>query len=235
MYQLFLIFFGILLFGSDPVSADNLKQAEQFRAEQFRAEQLRKEGLEYRSQGDLKSAIAALGQSVSLAPSDPNGYVILGWTQHLAGMSESAANSLWQAIWLKPQLVAAANALGIVYLVSGELDTAILIHQWAGFWQPNNEIAYYNLSLAYQQQRQFGLAIAYAKLAAKLEPQNPHPLVSLAISHWEDQDQINAKTAFQAAINLDSRYSDRQFLDFLNEAGFNSAQILTAKSVLDTL
>jgi tetratricopeptide (TPR) repeat protein len=195
-------------------------------------QEYRQQGLAYRSQGDFQGAIAALTQSVNLAPADSGGYLILGWTQHLAGESEAAAKSLWRAIWLKPQLVEAANALGIVYLVRGELNTAILTHQWAGFFKAKNEIASYNLSLAYQQQREFPLAIAYAKIAINLEPKNPHPLVSLSISHWEDGDQISAKSNFQAAIDLDSRYRDPQFLDFLNESGFSTAQILTAKSVL---
>jgi Flp pilus assembly protein TadD len=156
----------------------------------------------------------------------------LGWTQHLAGEGEAAAKTLWQAIALKPRLVEAANALGIVYLVRGELSSAILTHQWATHLKANNEIAAYNLSLAYQLEKEFGLAIAYAKIAIDLEPQNPHPLISLAISHWEDGNSVEAKLAFQRAINLDSRYRNSQFLDFLQEAGFSNAQILTALAVL---
>jgi len=217
--SLFLLFFITFLLSPNLVNAKN-------------ATDYRQEGLAYRSQGNLPAAIASLSQAVNLAPGDSNNYVILGWTQHLAGENTTAAKTLWQAIWLKPQLVEAANALGIVYLVRGELSSAILTHQWAGYLKANNEIAYYNLSLAYQLEKEFALAIAYAKLAIKLEPQNPHPLVSLAISHWADSNPTEAKLAFQQAINLDARYRSSQFLDFLQEAGFSSGQIAQAKEIL---
>ena len=75
------------------------------------------------------------------------GRVNLGWTQHLAGQENAAAQSLLQAIYRDPSSVPAFNALGIVYLVSGKLNAASdCSHLEPQFLQPEDEIAYYNLS-----------------------------------------------------------------------------------------
>ncbi|MDX1976218.1 MAG: tetratricopeptide repeat protein [Pseudanabaenaceae cyanobacterium bins.68] len=193
----------------------------------------RQQGLDYRSQGDFDQAITALEQAVQLEPQHLSGLVLLGWTQHLAGKGTQAAQTLWQALFQQPAFPETANALGIVYLVRGELNAAILVHEWAKLLKPNNEIAHYNLSLSYQLIGQIPLAIAHGKIAAQLEPQNPHPLISLAVSHWQDQNRVAAIAAYQTAINLDSRYGQREFLNQLTQAGFNSSQIAIAQMISD--
>lgn len=195
----------------------------------------REQGLAYRAVGDLNQAIAALERSVELEPQNLQGLILLGWTQHLAGKGVEAAQVLWRALLQQPNLTEAANALGIVYLVRGELEVAILLHEWANLVRPNNEIAHYNLSLSYQLTAQIPLAIAHGKIAAELEPQNPHPLISLAVSYWQDQNSTAAVSAYKAALNLDQRYYQPDFVDQLNQAGFNSSQIAIAKVILDQL
>ncbi|CAN1209004.1 tetratricopeptide repeat protein [Tumidithrix helvetica PCC 7403] len=196
------------------------------------AEQYREMGLVYRRQEKLSEAIAALQKAVELDPKDVSGRVILGWTQHLAGKEEEAATSLWGAIYLKPHTVEAFNALGIVYLVQGSLPHAVMVHSWAALLKPDNEIAYYNLSLAYHRQQQYDLAIANAVRAADLEPSNPHPLVALAIAHWDAGDRVAARKAYRDALRVDGRYSSAAFLDYLKEAGFSPEQIRISKQVL---
>jgi tetratricopeptide (TPR) repeat protein len=195
----------------------------------------RQKGLTYRSQKLYPQAIAALEKSVQLAPQDINGKIILGWTFHLAGQSKQAERSLIQAAYINPFSVRAFNALGIVYLVRGDLGQAVIVHNWAGLIKSDNEIAYYNLSLAYQRLGFYDWAIATADIAIKLEPDNPHPLVSKAISLWDRGDQVLAKQIFRQAISLDSRYADSGFLDYLNEAGFSFAQIILSKRILKLL
>ncbi|MBD2775023.1 tetratricopeptide repeat protein [Iningainema tapete] len=182
-------------------------------------------GLSYRQQGRYTEAIAAMQKSVELEPENVQGRVNLGWTQHLAGKEKEAAQSLWQAIYLKPFSVPSYNALGIVYLVDGNLPAAVLVHTWAAILKPNNEIAYFNLSLALHQLKVYKLAILAANRAAILEPNNPHPLVASAIAYWDSGDKKTAKQVYTKAINLDSRYSDRTFLNHLKQAAFSSSQI----------
>jgi len=197
----------------------------------YRASQYRELGLSYQQQERYLLAIATMKKSVELDPENIVGRVNLGWAQHLAGQDDAAAESLVQAIYRDPVSVPAFNALGIVYLVSNKLAAAVVAHTWAATLQPDDEVAYYNLSLAFERLQQYTSAIATAKRAATLEPHNPHPLVALAISQWEQGDRYLAKLAYRKANALDSRYSDHSFLPYLKKAGFSQSQIQLADQI----
>lgn len=204
-------------------------------ADKQAADEYRQLGLTYRKQERFDDAIAALEQAVTLDPQNIDGRIILGWTQHLAKKYDAAAASLWEAIYRSPTSLQAFNAIGIVYLVRGDLPQSVVLHSWAAMLKTDNEIAHYNLSLAYQRLKQYDLAIAYAKNAIELEPTNPHPFVALAIAQWTSGNPPNAKKTFREAIGVDARYRSSEFLNFLNEAGFSNDQIQTAKQVLASL
>jgi tetratricopeptide (TPR) repeat protein len=221
------ITFALPVIANPKQNSSSVNQADRRAADEYR--QL---GLTYRKQERLDEAIAALQRSVTLDPNNLDGRIILGWTQHLAKKHDEAASSLWDAIYLSPTSLQAFNAIGIVYLVRGDLPQSVVLHSWAAILKDNNEIAHYNLSLAYQRLKQYDLAIAYAQKAIELEPTNPHPFVALAIARWSSGDLANAKKIFREAINVDSRYRSPEFLNFLNEAGFSNDQIQIAKQVL---
>ncbi|WP_017315534.1 tetratricopeptide repeat protein [Mastigocladopsis repens] len=189
-------------------------------------------GLFYRQQGRYSEAITAMQKSVKLEPENIMGRVNLGWTLHLAGNEQAAAQSLWEAIYQKPLYVPAYNALGIVYLVDSNLTAAVLVHTWAAILKPDNEIAYFNLSLALHRLQIYNLAIVTANRAAILEPNNPHPLVASAIAYWDSGNKETAKKVYTQAINLDSRYSNRNFLSHLKQAAFNQEQIKKTEQIL---
>lgn len=196
------------------------------------ASDYRQLGLAYREQGNFPEAIAALQKAVALDPDNLSGRVTLGWTQHLAGQDQAAAQTLQTNLNSDLTHVPTLNALGIIYLVNDDLAVAVLTHTWAALLAPANEIPYYNLSLAYQRLHQYDWAIENAQKAMQLEPDNPHPLVALAIAQWGKGDPAIAQQTYQQAIALDSRYADSAFLDFLNEAGFSPDQIELSKQVL---
>ncbi|MDX2242442.1 MAG: tetratricopeptide repeat protein [Leptolyngbyaceae cyanobacterium bins.302] len=195
----------------------------------------RQQGLNLRDQERYPEAIAALQKSVKLEPNNLSGRVLLGWTQHKAGQQAAATATLVAALTLNPFEVPTLNALGIVYLVDGKLSNAIASHSWAALLKSNNEIAYYNLSLAFERIQQYDWAIAAAQEAAKLEPGNPHPPVAAAIAHWGNGDTTQAQALFRQAIDLDARYNDPGFLTYLNEAGFSPDQIVKSQTVLASL
>ncbi|WP_421655937.1 tetratricopeptide repeat protein [Leptothermofonsia sp. ETS-13] len=199
------------------------------------AQEYRQMGLEYRNQERYPEAIAAFQKAVELEPDNLSGRVLLGWTQHRAGQTMEAADTLLQTFYLNPFDVPTLNALGIVYLVGGQLDSAVAAHGWAAILKPNNEIAYYNLSLAFERLKQYDWAVAAAREAAKLEPENPHPPVAEAIAHWGNGDHVIAQKSYQQAIELDLRYRDSTFLNYLNEAGFSPEQIQTSQQILQSL
>lgn len=192
-------------------------------------------GLRYRSQERYPEAIAAFQKSVELNPQNLSGRVLLGWTLHLSGQRDAAVAALGQVVQTDLANIPALNALGIVYLVRGDLFPAALTHTWAALLQPNNEIAYYNLSLAYHRLKLYPWAIAHGQEAARLESSNPHPLVALAIAHWDKGDRQAAQQAYRQALALDGRYGDRSFLAFLAEAGFSQDQIQVTEQVLASL
>ena len=190
----------------------------------------RARGINLRNQGQMEAAIAALVNAVDLDPTALDGYVILGWTQHLNDQRSAAIETLNAALQQESDYVPALNALGIVYLVDGQLEAAVTTHRQAQSLSPENEIAAYNLSLAYQRLREFEQAIAQAQLATDLEPQNPHKWVALAIAHHSNSEFELAQQAYAQAVQLDSRYRDRGFLSHLEQAGFSAEQIeLTAE------
>ena len=195
------------------------------------ANRLRQQGLQFREQGEYAAAIAALEQSTQLDPTQLSGYVILGWTLHLDQQPLKARQVLKSALRQDPHHVPALNALGIVYLVHGQLRAAVATHQLAAQIQLDNEIAHYNLSLAYHRLQRYDAAIAHAQTATQLEPENPHPWVALAIAHGAKQNAELAQQAYQRAINLDHRYRDSDFLNHLEQAGFSPAQLLATQTL----
>lgn len=195
------------------------------------AQAYRQRGLEARQQEDFETAIASMKTAVALAPQNVSGYVLLGWTQHLAGQRQDAITTLNQGLQHDEQYVPALNALGIAYLVNGDLEAAIATHTQAKTLNPDNEIAYYNLSLAYQRLPDLAEAIAHANRATELEPYNPHPWVALALAHWSNQDFAAAQSAYSQALQLDGRYYDAYHLEHLLRAGFSATQIEQVEAI----
>lgn len=202
-----------------------------FLADAQTAARYRQEGLAFRQQGDMERAIATLKIAVALDPRNPEGQVLLGWTQHLAGFTVPAVNALQTALNYSPEHVPALNALGIVYLVDGQLEAAVETHTRAAELEPDNEIAHYNLSLAYQRLGQTEQAIAAAQTATEFEPGNPHPWVALALAYWSAGDSTQAIANYRQALSLDSRYTSRDYLDHLAQAGFSQEQIETTAEI----
>lgn len=195
------------------------------------ASQARQLGLEYRNQERYDEAISELKKSVTLDPQNLSGHVILGWTLHLAGQRAEAKQALQQALIQDESHVPALNALGIVYLVDGDLEQAVKTHTQALELKPDNEIAHYNLSLAYHRLADYDQAISHAIRATELEPENPHPWVALSIIYWSQEETALAQQAYQQALALDERYYDAGFLSYLKQAGFSTPQIQTTNEV----
>ena len=199
------------------------------------AETYRQQGLSYRQQARYEEAIAALKTAVELDPEHVSGQVILGWTQHLAKQHEAAATTLVNAWQADPFAVSTANALGIVHLVQGHLTAAIVTHLWAAHLKPDNEIAYFNLSLAAHRIGYYEWAIELASRAAALEPYNPHPLIAGAIAQWANGNLQDAQRLYQQALSLNSHYGSVNGATSLDAAAFNAEQIQTAQRIVQRL
>ncbi len=199
------------------------------------AAKLRQLGLRYRQQGRYTDAIISLEEATSVEPENLSGQVLLGWTLHLGGREASAMKVLEQVLEKDANYIPALNALGIVYLVSGDLDKAVITHERAKEIRANNEIAYYNLTLAYQRLKKYDLAIARGKQATILEPTNPHPWVALALVYWGQGMKTQARQTYNRAVQLDSRYGQSKFLINLKQAGFSEEQIDNVREIVKIL
>ncbi|MBD2463856.1 tetratricopeptide repeat protein [Oscillatoria sp. FACHB-1407] len=199
------------------------------------ASDYRLQGLRLREQGRFPEAIAALQKSVDLEPENLSGRVTLGWTLHLANQGRQAAEILQANLQEQPFDVPTLNALGIVYLVNDDPVAAVFTHAKAALVKSDNEIAYYNLSLALQRLQHYDWAIATALKAIELEPDNPHPRVALAIAQWGQGKAAIAQATYRETINLDNRYQNLAHLEHLNQAGFSPAQIEETKAILESL
>ncbi|ASC70915.1 hypothetical protein XM38_018630 [Halomicronema hongdechloris C2206] len=189
------------------------------------AARYRRQGLAYRAAQQYDRAIATLQIATALDPDAVAGWVILGWTQHLAGDTRGAIATLQTALARIPEHVPALNALGIVYLVQGDLSAAVNTHQRAIALQPDNEVAHYNLSLAYDRLNRPQAAIQHAQTATQLAPDNPHHWLALALAQIAATQPAAAREAYQKAIRQDSRYRQADFLAHLSQAGFSTPQI----------
>lgn len=189
------------------------------------AEMYRQSGLKSRQQGNYTKAIQLFEKAAKLDPSNLSGRILWGWTLHLAEKETEAKDVLQQILVEDSNNIRALNALGIVHLVSGNLNDAVKAHQQAVSLNPKNEIAHYNLALAYQRLKEYEPALIHAKEATQLEPNNPHTWVAIALVYWDKGDKSQAKTMYKRAINLDPRYRQSSFLSHLKLAGLSEDQI----------
>ena len=195
------------------------------------AAKLRQQGLNYRQQSRFPDAIAALEEAVQLDPENISGRVLFGWTLHLAGKETEAAQALNEALIQDPEHVPALNALGIVYLVDAQLKSAVATHERAIELKPDNEIAHYNLALAYHRLEDYEPALDRGKQATILEPNNPHPWVAVALVYWSEGNRTEAQQAYRTAKQLDSRYQQSSYLSHLIQAGFTDEQIAIVEEI----
>ena len=195
------------------------------------AAKLRQQGLSYRQQSRFPDAIAALEEAVQLDPENIAGRVLFGWTLHLAGKEAEAAQALNDILIQDPEHIPALNALGIVYLVDGQLKSAVATHERAIKLKTGNEIAHYNLALAYHRLEDYGLALDRGKQATILEPNNPHPWVALAMVYWSQGNKSEAQQTYERARQLDSRYRQSSYLSHLIQAGFTDEQIAIVEEI----
>ncbi len=216
-----------LAFQTHSISTESLTalQYPSFLIDKTTASIYRQRGLTYRDQGQFEDAIATLKQAVAIDPFNSYGYVLLGWTQHLADQGDQAIETLKVALQYDETNIEAMNALGIAYLVQGQLEDAVATHRQAVELDEYNEIAHYNLSLAYQRLKDYDAAIRHARRATELEAYNSHTWVALALAQASRGDQAAAQAAYNRAIFRDSRYRDRSHLSHLIKAGLSKPQI----------
>ncbi len=164
-----------------------------------------------------------------------NACINLGWYLHLQNRDREAITVLTRATKLDPANEKAFNALGVIYLFTQEYPLAREANRQAIRLKADNEVAYYNLSLAEWELGQFTEAVQSADESVRLDPLNPHPRVALAIASASAGKPERAREAYREAIRLDRRYLNTRYLERLRASDFSPRQIEAARAVLKTL
>ncbi|AGY58463.1 tetratricopeptide repeat protein [Gloeobacter kilaueensis] len=161
-----------------------------------------------------------------------NACVNYGWQLHLQGRNRDAIGILTETASLVPDDEKPLNALGVIYLFTGNYSRAVEANRRALQRQPNNEVAFYNLSLGLWELGRFEEAARAAREATRLDSTNPHPWVALAIAEAKAGRPDLAQSAYAQAIRLDRRYRQSPYLARLKRSDFSDRQIAAARALL---
>ena len=119
----------------------------------------------------------------------------------------------------------ALNALGIVYLVDGQLDAAVATHTRAASLNLTTKLPTITSAWPTNGWHSLTRPFPMARRRPSWNPGNPHPWVALALAYWSSGDQVQAEANYWQALRLDGRYTSQGYLDHLEQAGFSRDQI----------
>jgi tetratricopeptide (TPR) repeat protein len=129
----------------------------------------------YKKKKEWHEAATCYQKAIALNAQYAPAYLNLAKVFRHEGKLEKAAEYLYQALSLKPELTSAKNHfyLGNTFFKQGKLEQAIDCYQQAVTLQPNFSEVYYRLGEIWSRQGQKHQAIECFQKAVDLEPQNP--------------------------------------------------------------
>ena len=155
-----------------------------------------------RQSGDLKSAQFFYEDAVKLDIFNPRALYNLALTKKQLGNSYEALNLLHKVIEIKPDLVEAYIANGIIYQEQGELEIATSLFNKAIEVEPNSKHAYNNLGNILRETGDLVGAIDAYRAATKIEPNFFEAHNNLGLAKQISGDLISAATCFKQAIAI---------------------------------
>jgi tetratricopeptide (TPR) repeat protein len=166
----------------------------------------------YRSTDQVDESIAALEQAQRYAPEEPAILFALGTSYFRKEDYGQAAAFIEQGLTLKPDEPAALFDLGNVYYVQKRLDEAIdtfeaAIDQKDDFWEAIN-----NIGLVKYEQGKEKDALKYWRRSVDINDEVAEPQLAIAVAHYARGDEDKGLELGTAALELDYRYGDLEFL-----------------------
>lgn len=160
------------------------------------------------SQHKLQEAIEDYNQSIALAPDQPDPYLNRGTA--LEGLQDwqSAIADYDRVLELDPQDTAAYNNRGNARAGLGNWDAALNDYQQATKLNPGFAMARANTALALYQVGQTEEAIHQFRTLLRRYPQFADIRAALTAALWANGQHGEAESQWVAAIGLDSRYRD---------------------------
>ncbi len=160
------------------------------------------------SQNKLEAAIADYEQAIELAPAAPDPYLNRGAALEGLGEWQAAIADYNHVLELDPNDAAAYNNRGNAESGLGDWDAALRDYQQAADMAPDFAFARANYALALYQLGQSDEAIRTMKNLVRKYPQFADMRAGLTAALWIKGDRGEAESNWVAAVGLDRRYKD---------------------------
>lgn len=160
------------------------------------------------SQNKLVDAIADFNQSISLAPNFPDPYLNRGTALEGVGKWDEAIADYNRVLEINPNDAMAYNNRGNAQAGLGQWSDAIADYQKATEIAPNFAFARANYALALYQTGQTQEAMRTMKNILRKYSMFPDVRAALTAALWEQGQKGEAESNWVAAVGLDARYKD---------------------------
>lgn len=160
------------------------------------------------SQNKLPGAIADYNKAMELAPDATDPYLNRGAALEALGRWEEAIADYNHLLDLNPNDAMAYNNRGNAEAGLGRWEAAIADYQKACELAPNFAFARANYAIALYQIGQTEEAIRTMRNIIRKYPQFPDVRAALTAALWMQGDRGEAESNWVAAVGLDSRYKD---------------------------
>ena len=164
------------------------------------------------SQNRLEEAISDYDRAIELASEVSDPYLNRGATLEALGKWEEAISDYNRVLELDPKDVQAYNNRGNAKGGLGDWQGAIADYQKASELAPNFAFARANLALALYQTGETEEAIRTMRNLNRKYPQFPDMRAALTAALWEQGKSGEAESNWVAAVGLDSRYKDIEWV-----------------------
>ncbi len=160
------------------------------------------------SQNKLDEAIADFNKSIELALDEADPYLNRGTAYEGQGRWEDAIADYQRVLAINPNDAMAYNNLGNAKAGQGKWDEAIASYQKAVELAPNFAFARANYALALYQIGKTEQALREMRNIIRKYPQFPDVRAALTAALWVEGKQGEAESHWVAAVGLDRRYKD---------------------------
>ena len=164
------------------------------------------------SQNKLEDAIADYNKAIELAPSATDPYLNRGTALEGLGKWEEAIADYNHVLELDPKDAMAYNNRGNAEAGLGQWEAAIADYRKSADMAPNFAFARANYALALYQTGKTDEAIRNMRNIVRKYPSFADMRAALTAAYWEQGKQGEAESNWVAAVGLDQRYKDLDWL-----------------------
>lgn len=188
-------------------------------------------GALYLQNGDVDQGITTLKQAQALDGKNTTVLFSLGSAYFQKQQYQTAIEYLEAGLKLKPNVTGALFDLGNAYLMLRQYPTAIAQYEKAFAQDKTFWPALTNIGLVKYETGEVPVAIQQWRKASAIDPKAAEPQLALAVALYVRGDREQGWKLGEAAIQIDSRYSD---LKFLKENLWGDRLLADAKQFLET-